>query len=173
MIEFRPVVEVTGSHIELSGQMSRSSFDAALAAIDEYNRAEDAPQPYAGLLEQECLIMAGGLRVRDASTGVQVEPGCCAGLEDWRQWLVLVDGERPWLGHSPDPGLEFRDGVVRLWQDAELADGPACEIPVADVRGHLEGVRRDLLGFLDLVRRWAPDGLADRFDAEFRISAPL
>ncbi|MFD4669449.1 hypothetical protein ACFWNN_06900 [Lentzea sp. NPDC058450] len=133
--------------------MSREAFDAALAAIDEYNRDEDAPQPYAGLVEQECLIMAGGLRVRDTATGVQVEPGCCAGLEDWRQWRWVGDGERPWLGHSPEPGLEFREGVAWLSQDAERADAPACEIPLADVAGHLEEVGRDL--------------------AEFRISAPL
>ncbi|GLY51259.1 hypothetical protein [Lentzea sp. NBRC 102530] len=168
------MIEVTGSHIELSGEMSRAAFDAALAAIGEYNRAS---QPYAGLLEQECLIMAGGLRVRDTAAGVQVEPGCCAGLEEWRGWSCLVDGEQPWLGHSPDPGLEFRDGVARLWQDVEHTDGPACEIPLADVPAHLEGVQRDLAGFLGLVRQWAPDGLGDRlaarFDAEFRISAPL
>ncbi|WP_394620507.1 hypothetical protein JNUCC0626_15785 [Lentzea sp. JNUCC 0626] len=174
MIEFRAVVEVTGSHVELSGQMSRSSFDAALAAIGEYNRS---PQSYAGLLEKKCLVVAGGLRVRDTATGAQVVPGCCAGLEGWREWLSLVDGEQPWLGHSPDPGLEFRDGVARLRQDAERTAEPACEIPLAEVPGHLEGVRRDLIGFLDLVRQWAPDGLGDRlaerFDAEFHVSAPL
>ncbi|MET9227660.1 hypothetical protein [Lentzea sp. NPDC003310] len=168
---------MTGSHIELSGQMSREKVDAALAAIAEYNRDEDGTGSCAGLLEQECLIMAGGLRVRDTATGVQVEPGCCAGLEDWRQWLWLADGERPWLGHSPEPGLEFRDGAALLWQDSGRVDGPACEIPIADVPGHLESVRRDLAGFLDLVRRWAPDGLGDalaaRFDAEFRVSEPL
>lgn len=89
----------------------------------------------------------------------------------------MVEGGRPWLGHSPDPWLEFGDGVVRLRQDVDLPDGPACEIRLADLPGHLEGVRQDLLGFLDLVRQWAPYGLGERlavaFDEHFHISAPL
>ncbi|SFR29803.1 hypothetical protein SAMN04488564_121127 [Lentzea waywayandensis] len=174
----KAVVEVTGGDsVVLSGRMSREEFDAALAAIDEYNRDEDAPEPFPGLPEQECLIMSGGVRLQDTGSGVVIEPGCCAGLEEWRQWLWLLDGERPWLGHSLDPGLEFRADVARLWPDAEDADGPACEIRIAEVRAHLEGVRQDLLGFLELVRRWAPHGLGEQlaaaFDEHFHISAPL
>ncbi len=54
------------------------------------------------------------MRVCDAEAGMEVEPGCCTGLEDWRGRLWLPDDERPRLGHSPDPGLEFRGGLARL-----------------------------------------------------------
>lgn len=157
--------------------MSREKFDAALAAIDEYNRDEDAPEPYAGMLEQECLIMAGGVLVRDAAAGVEVPPGCCFGLECWRDWTTLLDGHVLWLGHSPTPGLEIVDGVVRVWRDEERRDEPACEFPLGELPVLLEGVRQDLVGFLGLVRDWAPhelgEALAARFDEEFHVSAPL
>lgn len=167
--------------VVLSGRMSREDVGTALASIAQYNDQEeggpDGPALLGSLLRQEVIIASGGVRVRDVETGVVVEPGCCAGLEDWRDWYELLDGQVPWLGHSPEPGLEFSGATVRLWPDSERTDGPACEIALADLSGHLERVRQDLLGFLDLVRRWAPYGLGDqvaeRFDEHFHISAPL
>ncbi len=179
MIELKAVIEVTRGYLELSGRMTREQVKTALVAIGDYGSDEDVSAQAAlrALLDQEMIVMAGGLRVRDTATGVQVEPGCCFGLEEWRSWQDLVRGGEPWLGHGPAPGLEHGDGVVRLRQDAGQRDGPACEIVLADLPGHLEGVRRDLLGFLELVRGWAPHGLgeqlADAFDEHFRISAPL
>ncbi|MFJ5985490.1 hypothetical protein [Lentzea sp. NPDC092896] len=150
MIEFRAVVEVTDSHVALSGRMFQEEVGTVLAAIADYNSGgEDEPAPLRGLLEADGVIMAGGLVVRDAGSGVVVEPGCRTGLED----------------------------AVRMRHHPAPADGPVCVIPLADLTAHLEGVRRDLPGFLERVREWAPDGLGDalaaRFDEEFRISAPL
>jgi len=158
--------------------MSRDEVSEVLAAIADYNCGEeDGPAPLRGLLEGGGVIMAGGLVVRDAESGVVIEPGCCTGLEDWREWQNLADGGALWNGHSPGVAVRFEDDAVRMWQDSAPDDGPACVIPLADLTAHLEGVRRDLIGFLQLVRRWAPDGLGDelaaRFDDEFRISAPL
>ncbi|WP_434445202.1 hypothetical protein [Lentzea sp. E54] len=177
MVEMKAVVEVTGGHLVLSGRMTRHEFDTALAAIDEYNRDEDSPEPCLGLLERELIIMSGGLAVRDTETGVRIGPGCCFGLEDWRDWGGLLDGEVPWLGHSPTPGVEVAAGVVTLRQDEERAGGPTCQIAIAELPGHLECVRQDLIGFVELVRKWAPHGigeeLAARFDQDFRIGEPL
>jgi hypothetical protein len=67
--------------------------------------------------------------------------------------------------------------AVRLWRDDEHRHGPACQIPAGHLRGHLEGVRQDLIGFLGLVREWTPYGLGERlataFDEHFHINAPL
>ncbi|SMC58575.1 hypothetical protein SAMN05660733_00596 [Lentzea albidocapillata] len=173
------VVEVTGGDVvALSGRMSREEFDRALAAIADYGSDDDVelgPEQLRALLDEEVIIMAGGLEVHDTETGVRVGPGCCAGLESWRDWARLLDEEVPWLGHSPSPGVEFAAGGVRVRPDEERPDSPACHI--VDLAGHLERVRQDLAGFLDLVRRWTPYGLGEalaaRFDEDFVISAPL
>jgi len=177
VIEFQAVVEVTGGDtVALSARMSREEFDAALAAIAD-DDAMFGPELLRALLDEEMIITAGGVRVSDTATGVRIGPGCCAGLESWRDWGDLLDGEVPWLGHSPNPGVEFTQDVVRLWRDEERRDEPACEIPVVDLRRHLEDVRQDLIGFLGLVREWAPyelgEPLATAFDEHFHISAPL
>ncbi|MDX8054259.1 hypothetical protein SK571_33225 [Lentzea sp. BCCO 10_0798] len=56
------------------------------------------------------LPCPGGTEVRDTGAGVRVGPGCCAGLESWRERARLLDGEVPWLGHSPTSGVEFAAG---------------------------------------------------------------
>ncbi|MCX2947328.1 hypothetical protein ORI60_03175 [Lentzea sp. NEAU-D7] len=173
------VVEVTGGDVvALSGRMSREEFDRVLTAIAEYGSDDDAecgPARLRALVDAEMIVMAGGLEVRDTGTGVRVGPGCCAGLESWRDWARLLDSEVPWLGRSPTPGVELAAGAVRVRPDEERPDDPACEI--ADLAGHLERVRQDLIGFLELVRRWTPHdlggALAARFDEDFVISAPL
>ncbi|MFD4637481.1 hypothetical protein ACFWN2_09230 [Lentzea sp. NPDC058436] len=167
MITMQPVVEVTWSDVvALSGRMTREEFDVVVGPdlVDE-------------LLHEEMVILAGGVRVSDTSTGLRIEPGCCFGLENWRDWAGVLDGEVSWLGHSPAPGVERADGVLRLWRDESRRDEPACEFPLADLPGHLEGVRQDLIAFLGLLRAWAPDGLGERlaaaFDHHFHVSPPL
>lgn len=174
-----PVIEMTDDYLHLSGRMTRGEVDAALAAIAEYGSGaeETGPVRLQAVLDKKMIVMAGGLEVRDDATGVRIHPGCCAGLEDWRGWAGLLGGTVPWLGHSPTPGVEFAGGVVRLRQDEEVPDGPVCAVALADLPELLEGVRRDLSGFLGLVRAWAPDGLGERLAARlddgFHVSAPL
>ncbi|GAB3138130.1 hypothetical protein GCM10027290_05190 [Micromonospora sonneratiae] len=151
---------------------------AAGASIDELLEA---------LLAEEGLILAGGLRIGDTATGVEVSPGCCAGLEDWRDWVELFDGGSPWLGHDPGPQVENLGHRLRVWQDG----GPGrrqgrwadvyVELPTSALSGLLLDVRRDLIGFLGALRAWTVRmalgdrgvALVEAVDANFAISAPL
>ncbi|WP_156313234.1 hypothetical protein [Micromonospora sp. HK10] len=45
---------------------------------------------------------------------MSVTPGCCAGLEDWREWTSVLDGGQPWLGHDPGPEVEVRGALIRV-----------------------------------------------------------
>ncbi|MFC6566833.1 hypothetical protein [Actinoplanes utahensis] len=128
----------------------------------------------------------GGLRLTRG--GVVIEPGCCAGLDEWRDWLRVPGGAIIDLGHDPDVLIEHRGPVVRVWQDRDRllpGDEPGPGEPYADVPrtalpGLLHGVQQDLIGFLDAVRPWArriaPDlagPLAEAVDRRLRITAPL
>jgi hypothetical protein len=128
----------------------------------------------------------GGLRV--AAGDVVIDPGCCVGLDQWRDWLDVVDGKVIDLGHDPDVLLEHRGPVIRLWQDKhQLLPGelPGPSDPYIDIRRDdlpllLQGVRQDLVGFLAALHRWAhhivPDSadlLTVAVDRRLRISAPL
>ncbi|WP_146231851.1 hypothetical protein [Lentzea atacamensis] len=181
-----PTGPYSDGDVVLSGRMSREDVGTVLASIAEYNNEgqheADGPSTLGVLLDKD-VIASGGLLVRDTETGVEIEPGCCVGLETWRDWQYLLDGRTPWLGHDPWPevrfgdGVQFGAGVARLWPDSRDTGGPACEVRIAELPGHLAVVRQDLLGFLELVREWAPYGmgerLADVFDEHFHISAPL
>lgn len=86
-------------------------------------------------------------------------PGCCAGLEEWRGWLSLVDDDDPdsppFLGHDPDPLAERLGNTIRLTVDADHDDSPVIELPVTELRRRLTGVERDLTAFLATASLWA------------------
>ncbi|WP_436528258.1 hypothetical protein [Actinoplanes sp. HUAS TT8] len=139
------------------------------------------------VLAEECLIAPGGLRLADTVTGMAVVPGCCAGLEDWRDWVRVVDGESPWLGHDPAPEVEFADDGLRVWQDGGLGRtrGRWAETSVLVQRPALidllRSVHGDLVGFLAAIDAWARGvGLEERggalveaIDRHFAITPPL
>ncbi|WP_246635843.1 hypothetical protein [Actinoplanes hulinensis] len=129
-------------------------------------------QTLTDLLDEETIIVPGGLVVDDS-----IHPGCCCGLEDWREWLDLLDGGHPWLGHSPDPVVEHRGGTLRVWQDGKTRDRYA-DIPRTDLFGMLRQVHRDLNAFLAVLGRWvaahgADPALVTLIDQSLQISAPL
>ncbi|MFD4549950.1 hypothetical protein ACFWOX_05100 [Streptomyces sp. NPDC058467] len=164
----------------LFGDLSPLEVGTAMAVLSGYNttheRHDPGPEEDAALLRRlvsvESVTAPGGLRLRDAATGVTVAPGCCFGLENWRDWLHLLDGETPWLGHDPTPGVEHRGGLVRLWPDAERPAGPPIELPLSELPRLLGSVRSTLAGFLGLVERWAaedfPSALAAQLVAKLR-----
>lgn len=65
--------------------------------------------------EQESIVTGGLLfRVDDKV----IEPGCCCGLEQWREVVNhLRQGRRPWLGHDPIRGCEFLEDSICIISD--------------------------------------------------------
>ncbi|WP_223242351.1 hypothetical protein [Streptomyces sp. CBMA123] len=109
-----------------------------------------------GLLTLEHLFAPGGFRVTDSTTGAVFEPGCCNGLEDWREWLDVLDGSvDTWFGHDPSAQATRVGSVARLTPDPDAADGPVIELPVDELRRLLAGAERDLRDFVRLAGGWA------------------
>jgi hypothetical protein len=165
---FWPVAGVAPCRfVPVSGGMSGLWVGSAVAMLAGYNARVDDGEGVPGdgealvrrLAEAETVLAPGGLRFHDTATGVTVEPGCCCGLEDWREWYDVIDGETLWLGHDPAPRFEHGGDVVRLWPDgrdaAEAPEGPAVEVVVAELPAVLRGVQEELRGFLRGVGEWA------------------
>jgi hypothetical protein len=173
--------------LPLSGEMSVAEAATAIAVIFRYGRIPTEPVVDLHhlldqhLLDAEALIAPGGLRFRDVNAGAEVRPGCCFGLENWRDWQDVVRGESIWLGHDPDAHLEHADGTIQLWQDHhEEPVLPTLEIELDDLPGLLTPAQRQLQGFLGRVRDWATgttphaaDRLVEVLDHNLRISDPL
>ncbi|MFJ6686970.1 hypothetical protein [Streptomyces werraensis] len=99
-----PVAEVQSfAFLPLSGELSPAEVGTAMMRIASCNDIapdDDRPPRPAdtldsflhGLLTFDNLLPAGGLRVTDNCTGVTFLPGCCDGLENWRDWHQFVDG---------------------------------------------------------------------------------
>lgn len=168
-----PVAEVKAfGYMPLNGELTPLEVGTAVMSIAGCNDIdpEDGLRPprpadplgsfLHGLLTFDTLFAAGGLRVTDSATGVAFMPGCCNGLEDWREWhQVLEDNGQVWFGHDPDPRAERHGDAVRLTVDAEQSASPVIELPATDLRHLLAGVEHDLTGFLALAADWAERNL--------------
>ncbi|MEV4016898.1 hypothetical protein AB0J35_41035 [Nonomuraea angiospora] len=174
--------------LALSGQMSPAEVGTAMAVVFSYAGIPTAPISDLHhlldrhLAEAETLLAPGGLRVRDTATNAEILPGCCCGLESWREWRDVLRKQHIWLGHDPDTGLEYIAGAVRLKQEPRSPLSPMHEVEIRldDLPALLTTVHLRLQGFLGLVGRWASettpraaDRLVTVFDENFEITGPL
>ncbi|MGW3321423.1 hypothetical protein [Streptomyces virginiae] len=154
--------------LPLSGELSPAEVGTAVMRIARCNDVDpdgDRPprpsDPLAsflhGLLTFDDLFAAGGLRVTDNSTGITFLPGCCDGLEDWRDWHRLIEsGGLLGFGHDPVSPIAERFGdAVRLTVNAERRDSPVIELSLTELRHLLTGAERDLADFHALAADWA------------------
>ncbi|MCX4530288.1 hypothetical protein OHA79_42750 [Streptomyces sp. NBC_00841] len=136
--------------------------------IDPGHRQDECPPRPAdprgsflhGLLTFDSLFGAGGLRVTNSATGTAFLPGCCNGLEDWRDWSEVVDGSgQASFGHDPNAFAERLGDTVRLTVDAEQSGSPVIELSVTELRHLLDSAERDLTNFLGLAPDWVSQHL--------------
>jgi hypothetical protein len=154
-------------------------FVTALASRIEVAEPGGRAQIVDALVGEEVLILNGGVRLEDSATAKVVVPGCCAGLENWREWAEVLSGSSVYLGHDPDSEVEVIGEDLRVWQDGKRRDD-YVDVPLAAVPGMLVDVRRDLVGFLDALAGWADRiglgergaGLVKAIDDNFAITAP-
>jgi hypothetical protein len=171
----------------LTGALNPDEVGTVMAVLAEYNSSAADPGPadspatafLSSLLGAEGFIAPGGLRIQDSEHGTTLTPGCCCGLEDWRGWLEVADGDELWLGHDPTPWTEHIGARVRLHPDSERP-GPVIEIARAELPRLLASVQQDLADFLLLIAAWADqyapgsaEALADAVDRSLRITTPL
>ncbi|MFI1213652.1 hypothetical protein ACH4UV_39540 [Streptomyces sp. NPDC020802] len=161
-------------YLVLKGELTPAEVGTAVMRIADCNdfepEEEHGPCPtdplgtfLHGLLTMPDLFAAGGFRVTDLATGtVFVEPGCCNGLETWRDWLKVLDGTGcSSFGHDPFSMAERVGDTVRLTLDAHAKDGsPVIELPVDQVRVLVTGAQADLRDFLGLAGTWAEQHLS-------------
>lgn len=160
-------------YLVLNGKLTPAEVGTAVKRIADCNdfepEEEHGPCPtdplgifLHGLLTMPDLFAAGGFRVADNATDtVFVEPGCCNGLEAWRDWLEVLDNTGcAHFGHDPSSMAERVNDVVRLTLDAHGADGsPVIELSVDQVRRLVAGAQQDLQDFLSLAGTWAEQHL--------------
>ncbi len=172
------------SFIRVSCELTGAEVGSIIAQLVKYNQVETGPSTTAllsGALAAEVLLLPGGIH---ASSGErEICPGCCCGLETWREWLSFLEsGASPWAGHDPAPRLESVDGLVRVWSDGGISPTPdayAIEFDRIRFTTELGRVERDLRAFLSLVGAWAenvgfpdPPALCRKLDACFGITGP-
>jgi hypothetical protein len=154
------------SFMPLSGDMSNEDVGLFFGQLVNYNNIEgdDIEALQRCLLDAADIVLPGGVLIRCGDR--EIDPACCCGLEDWREWeQFLRGGVSPWLGHDPFPWVERAGDVVRVWSDGGDEPAPqafAIEFEHARFAAELRRVETVLQAFAERVGRWAADiGFSD------------
>ncbi|WP_051762173.1 hypothetical protein [Microbispora rosea] len=185
-----PIADLDG-HVPLSDRLAPGEVGTLMHVITVYSlgpsegwREGATPADLAEeLLSMDGLIAPGGLQVHDSAARLTISPSCCAGLEDWRGWTALLQGDQPFLGHDPSPWVEILSDRFRVWPDhrpEQLAQDRFIDIPATAILNSLQVVQRDLLGFMRAAEIWALEvvpqhapALVERLDEYFDIRSAL
>ncbi len=188
-----PTAEIDDhARVALSGGLTPGEMGTVVASLADraargplpWSRTRQAAVPIRALLEEESLMLPGGLEVHDPDAGRTVVPGECCDLEFWRDWAKALTGQDVWMGYAPSPWLERRGDRLRVWRDGGCGESVAAddfvEIPVQRFPVLLHAVHDDLRGFLRAVGEWADEVAPDlsgalvlRLDRALRVSGPL
>jgi hypothetical protein len=161
--------------VRLSGESSAAEVGDVVQQLVLYNSlplAGSAPEVIARVIAAENLVLPGGIRARSDSSDLVAVPGCCCGMERWRDWIGLeAEASSPWWGHDPDPWVERIGDTLRLWSDASTAATAFCfEVSVAEYPRMIAAVSVDLASFTQRLQQWArvltPD-TADKLASHF------
>lgn len=112
-------------------------------------------------LSREEFALPGGLQFLENDIA-KVVPGCCSGVENWRDWLDVPYGKNTvWAGHDPTPWVEYFDGGLRIWQDEKSEETAFIEFTTDEMETALRKAENNLKGFLVQLDKWvnyiAPD----------------
>ncbi len=167
----------TGSErwIVLSGETLDKDVARVVASIARYNNSEiglrdTLQETSAAIVDAEIFVVGGGLLFREGD--FVVEPGCCCGLESWREWFAAKKGgQSPWMGHDPMAWIDCSGDTAIVWLDEFNAQ--AATVSYEALRDALNVAARDLADFVERLRAWGaangthpelPDVFARAFD---------
>jgi hypothetical protein len=176
-------------HIRLWHGATDDEIAAFWVALARYNQCDSSTSftelAYLALLSNR-LLLPGGLRV--VAGDQEIMPGCCCGVETWREQLGLLQGEPVWMGHDPDPWAEVSGSDALLWPDrpnpaaGQHPDGQTpIRIPLGDAPTLAAAVEHDMAGFAHTLRAWTfarldaarAQKLMDRIEKEWQLAGPL
>lgn len=101
-------------------------FLIEMFGYNNINVEQHVDKAFNDLLLQDEAVVAGG--VLFLSHNKKIFPGCCCGLETWRDVVRgAVNEESPWMGHAPSPTFEFLEDKVFVWSD-DYREGVTDEV---------------------------------------------
>lgn len=165
----------------LHGEMTDAELRAFLAAVFAYGYSAKQPDTLAEtaelMLQREFQVLSGGLMAIKGD--FVAEPGCCCGLEGWRDWQHALTGSgTPWLGHDPAPAAIPLESAILLHTDyGNEEDDETLPVTYPEFEEAYEGADTILRAFMDHFEKWltaeigiAGTELSARLRAWFQIS---
>ncbi len=178
-----PIGDETPQVVVLWGGISEHEVMTFLISLARYNRFPDCKEfPAIGrsATQSETMVLGGGIRIFNNENAIL--PGCCCGVESWREQLLALEGYPVWLGHDPAPWSEVVGDEVQFWRDGGFGKQRSdCQIRMmrSEIPELQKKLTRDMEGFLYSLRRWSrslmdpsiADSFVAKLDARWQISS--
>lgn len=145
---------VKREYVVLSETSSSHEVELFLTLLFGYNHInveQSLNESFSELFEQEQVALPGGIAFFD-DEHTFILPSCCCGLEDFMDIIDSVsNGQSPWLGHDPSPGITYTDNHALVWPDdpgsCNKSDG--ITFPYGELIAQLESAKIELQAFID------------------------
>jgi len=108
--------------IELSKDTPVNEVEIFIAGLFGYKSVDFTNSPKQGFenliyeYEVNGFAISGGVLFFDKQN--KIYPGCCCGLEDWKEVFKCISRkESPWMGHDKYPVIEYVKKKAIMWSD--------------------------------------------------------
>jgi len=141
----------------LHGEMSEAAMLQFLIALSRYgDRDFTSTEPteiVARLMRREDAVIGGGLVA--VKGDYRLFPGCCCGLESWRDWQGLrpLSQNAVWLGHDPNAWVDSTGPKAVLHND-QSKGLEALEVDYAEIEAAAHQAGIDLEEFMLALELW-------------------
>lgn len=147
--------ELTPFH-PLNGAMREDELFSFLVALSEFDLEGKTPatpsDAISVLLNRDDGMLAGGLVAM--KNEYRLFPGCCHGLESWREWANLrKGGPSPWLGHDPDAWIDA-SGERAVLHNGRAGPSESLEVEYSEISEAFANVEAELDLFAARMESW-------------------
>lgn len=148
-----------GHFLPLSEKLSLPEVGAVVALLLRYNRLMESRNLDTSLHEiinAKSLVIPGGIGVYKEEK-ISLFPGCCCGLESWRQWeQFLSTDDDPWCGHDPEMFFKKTESNIQIDQTINKSKC-TVKISITHYQKQLREVETSLSNFCYLLEAWGYD----------------
>lgn len=148
-------ISENSKYIVLSKETMKSEIDLFVFSLFVYNdvpfneNPSDSLQNLINKLHENEIILGGGVMFYDSSK--RILPGCCCGLEQWRDIINnILQKKEPWLGHNPYPIIEYKEDYMVVWSDDYL--GLYGDAKTKSSLQHIEFTNSDMEHFISQMK---------------------
>ncbi|ULL17926.1 hypothetical protein DVH26_27760 [Paenibacillus sp. H1-7] len=141
--------------VTLTSLSNEEDVELFLTLLLGYNRIDaelSFEAAFDTLFLEDGIAISGGIAFFE-NEQIYILPSCCCGLEGiFEMYENVVNKQSPWLGHDPDPWIEYKENNTLVWSDSAGSMERMITIPYSheELVQCIQKSMSDLMAFIDI-----------------------